>query len=530
MGESGERRYAERWERIPPGELHASSVQHPVNPEWRWLLHTRCVTVSAAAPVSDGGAAQPAASRPPCAGVGADDAVTYCCQDCRGDLCGARPRMPKFALANDLWIGRLHPFMQNASLASRWLQCLGRPVWRKVILRGDPATTPHAFTGNTILLAQPSAGTAIEELPPPIDALVDTVTIAFAKSAAHLERATYLTVDRRNYLACARLRQKVCPTFQHVRISEPLADTRLPALGVPDHIRECLVEIEGSDEATFRVPGPANVRDPTATAAAPGDASSESEREEDDGADAAQPGDITENVAAIDEFHSEEPVRRLQTLHALWSQAEAEARQVSKNERQGRVAGGGEQDAAIMVEDAGGREACRRIILDISSVARHLTERQRAQIEVAAAGAESVRPVSTACLAVPTGQPLSMFDARSWTASFTEFWYGDGVPFLQRDRHLTFEDWAAAMLEREELQYDCALDAVGLPLETIGGAAPLTDGDAIEEQACGTGYVAQRVCRFVSEDILACIGSANRRLQELLGTRTFRLCRILTIR
>ena len=38
-------RYATRWPLIPGAELHASSVQHPQHPDWRWLLHVRRVPV-----------------------------------------------------------------------------------------------------------------------------------------------------------------------------------------------------------------------------------------------------------------------------------------------------------------------------------------------------------------------------------------------------------------------------------------------------------------------------------------------------
>ena len=49
------------------------------------------------------------ASLPSCAGIGRADADAFICSDCRDDLCIRRPRMPKFALANDFWIGREHP-------------------------------------------------------------------------------------------------------------------------------------------------------------------------------------------------------------------------------------------------------------------------------------------------------------------------------------------------------------------------------------------------------------------------------------
>ena len=69
---------------VPPGELHASSVQHPSFPEMRWLLHTKRVPVlqggvsggsggqgAAEHGLTEGTAAEPSdASRPPCAGVG----------------------------------------------------------------------------------------------------------------------------------------------------------------------------------------------------------------------------------------------------------------------------------------------------------------------------------------------------------------------------------------------------------------------------------------------------------------------------
>ena len=38
-------KYIEAWPQIPTEELHASSVQHPSHPEYRWLLNTRRVPV-----------------------------------------------------------------------------------------------------------------------------------------------------------------------------------------------------------------------------------------------------------------------------------------------------------------------------------------------------------------------------------------------------------------------------------------------------------------------------------------------------
>ena len=74
-------RYSLRWPLIPFAELHASSVQHPEHPEWRWLLHSRRVPVEAAAeaPLGTCGASQPADDRPRCAGVGDADGLVWAC-------------------------------------------------------------------------------------------------------------------------------------------------------------------------------------------------------------------------------------------------------------------------------------------------------------------------------------------------------------------------------------------------------------------------------------------------------------------
>ena len=59
-------KYIEAWPLIPKEELHASSVQHPSRPEYRWLLNTRRVPVQA----SSFGSGVPVQELPKCAGVG----------------------------------------------------------------------------------------------------------------------------------------------------------------------------------------------------------------------------------------------------------------------------------------------------------------------------------------------------------------------------------------------------------------------------------------------------------------------------
>ena len=139
-------RYRQRWPLIPAEELHASSVQHPEEPSWRWLLHTRRVPVMAekaaqrhAAAGGSDGAAEPVEETPRCAGVGDVEMASWVCWQCLVDLGGPRPRMPLYALANDNWIGRERVEVREASEATRWLSCLGRMCWKQLRLgRGAP--------------------------------------------------------------------------------------------------------------------------------------------------------------------------------------------------------------------------------------------------------------------------------------------------------------------------------------------------------------------------------------------------------
>ena len=54
----------ERLPLIPAAELHASSVQHPMHAEYRWLLHSRRVPV-----VSEAISGESGGDLPRCSGV-----------------------------------------------------------------------------------------------------------------------------------------------------------------------------------------------------------------------------------------------------------------------------------------------------------------------------------------------------------------------------------------------------------------------------------------------------------------------------
>ena len=200
------KRYCALFPLIPPDHLYASSVVHPADEGMSWLLHTRRVPMlpnsrkvprpSAAQPASEssgnaeqpadessGSAAQPA-SHYSCAGVGNSDAVAYICFECATCLCveDMHIKMPPFALANAMWLGREHPLLQNASLGTRLLLGFGRPCFRKLLLGGGSIEDRQAgTTGNHVLVAQGSL-TTCDVLPPTSRHLSESFVAAFGQS------------------------------------------------------------------------------------------------------------------------------------------------------------------------------------------------------------------------------------------------------------------------------------------------------------------------------------------------------------
>ena len=130
---------------------------------------------NAAQPAGEDAEAKTLDSR--CAGVGDPDATAWCCKDCISGLCRAKEnlRMPPPALANLLWLGREHILCQQASMGTRMLSCLGRPVWRKLILgRGSKEELEKGIKGNFIFLAQARPHDLAQSLPPKTEELQES--------------------------------------------------------------------------------------------------------------------------------------------------------------------------------------------------------------------------------------------------------------------------------------------------------------------------------------------------------------------
>ena len=300
-------RYMEAMPLIPPSELYASAVVHPVLRDRAWLLHTRRVPKlaeaaprvvprfpsrgsarsvqasdapdvapdqaepgSAARAVPSAGNAEAAEAAPGpyrCSGIGDPDATAWICSDCAVCLCrrSAQVCMPGPSLANLNWLGRLPPLFQDLNLGTKMLLGRGRACYRKLVLgRGDPVDLQRGLTGNTILLSQgrPSVSSAQGGacLPPTSEELAESFVVAFSRGhEADVAKAQILTVERHKYIACAKYRQEVCPAFQEVRL-DLAACAALPSSGVPQQLQDCAVPMDYAEDFEPTRPGPASRR------------------------------------------------------------------------------------------------------------------------------------------------------------------------------------------------------------------------------------------------------------------------------
>ena len=124
-------------------------------------------------PTSDAHGQVSGSELPPCAGVADPDTPTWLCYMCAGALCRRKPSMPLYAVANWNWGGRLHPLYTDLSIAMQTLLELAILVCRMMLLRytDTPEEQARGFTGNTILLAQPTP-----QPPPQVMDTLHTVT------------------------------------------------------------------------------------------------------------------------------------------------------------------------------------------------------------------------------------------------------------------------------------------------------------------------------------------------------------------
>ena len=255
-------KYIEKWPLIPVAELHASSVQHPEHPEWRWLLHTRRVPVLAVSQQEELAVSQQE-TLPKSAGIGDPDSTVLLRRWCAKNLCHRKPTLPQRALANDLWGGReLVPYQKLRSLpATKMLLGQGRVLYRKVVLNKkhgrEAVDLQHGLQGNTTFVAQPKTSEIQKVLPPPMDVVGETLQVIFSVSRQDVAKAAPLQVPRNLYLECAKLRQERCPLYRDVMVDEQRAQEMLREDEAPPELVAAAVQMDEANLFRPNLTGPA---------------------------------------------------------------------------------------------------------------------------------------------------------------------------------------------------------------------------------------------------------------------------------
>ena len=251
-------KYQERWPLIPAAELHASSVRHPMHPEYRWLLHSRRVPVLSEAISGESGG-----DLPRCSGVGDPDRTVLLCPWCARNLCHRKPTLPPRALANDMWGGREHPLYQRLRTlpAAKMLLGQGRVLYRKVVLNKkhgrEALEAQHGLQGNTTFIAQPKTSAIEKVLPPPMSAVGDTLQVIFSVSRQDVAKAQPLQVPRTLYLQCAQLRRDRCALYQDVTVDVQRAEETLRDDEAPPEIVAAAVHLSEANLFRPNLTGPA---------------------------------------------------------------------------------------------------------------------------------------------------------------------------------------------------------------------------------------------------------------------------------
>jgi len=477
------KRYCELFPLIPPEHLYASSVLHPADESVSWLLHTRRVPMvpnSRAAPQrgaeepaaeSSGSAAQPV-SNYMCAGVGDKSATAYICYDCATCLCVSDKliKMPRFALANWLWLGREHPLLQNATTGLRLLLGLGRPCFRKLLLGGGrKEDREYGTTGNHVLVSH-GAPTLGDVLPPSARDLSDGFVAVFGQNKEDLTKCQLLTVKRADYRILAQDRCRVNAAFGRITVDQQRVNA-LPEQGVPQQLIECAVQMPEVERYAATRRGPGTIRDPL-DAAQPDDDASDELADDESGEECA-PGNEAEHAPRSDErpadTKSDELLNQFETpigvdptaapdfvQHVAAFKAQLELVQdASKHLRADSVAQPVDQDStsATVTAQAAAEEVRYRAVVDLREAAQKLDKHRFEE------KAKLLECANNKALFVPSGKAMSMFSPHTWSKCFSEFWYGDCLPNMPHQQpRLSFEELFEALPDREELEYQLDTD------------------------------------------------------------------------
>ena len=371
---------------------------------------------------------------------------------------------------------------------------------RLVLLKptGNTDEAEGALVGNTILVAMPSPEMITSELPPTESAQASYFNVVYGAGAAqqasaNLNKKKALTVDRQQYLDCARIRAERCPLFADKPINASGAESRLEEPGVPNGIARGAVEMESLQYVAPNLTGPATHGTPFSADQEQEDADdvegsqAEADPEEPDaehtcgrGLDAliAEENTNAEFLIGLDGTPDDDAVGKLAAFRAKVQMAEDAQKRIAAatvraqkasaaEEASSRAAGASEHDSNNAMEAAADVAALladhKSVCVDMRTLARSMGDRFQQEVEESVTAAH--RKSTPATLRIHTGAPLSIFDPAAWVACLTQFSYGDCAPNLQRPATISWRLLFRYLMNREELGYhlDSDVELYGKP-------------------------------------------------------------------
>jgi hypothetical protein len=483
-------KYIDAWPQIPREELHASSVQHPGHPEYRWLLNTRRVPVqkSAAATTAAADAATTGSQLPRCAGIGIADEPVWLCKSCTTALCRPDPLMPFFALANWNWGGRVHPRFYNLSIAMEALLGLAIMICRLIVLRYSEHSDDQekGFVGNTILLTQPRPEEVMQKLPPPDAEVSKYLSVCFnnqTMTAADVGKHRALEIDPEEYIRCSELRKRVCPVFAEVEVDAEQVRTQWPERAVPTAITQAALGMDTLHTFSPTLDGPATMKASTCTL--PSNDNDGQVVNDDDGIDATERDLNNDDAAAtehgpdatagavdaavlpldlpaefcigIQDSDAHDPVDLMIVFQKNLELVQEGGKRIHQLEQRRLQAASTNSEEAVVAATAVAAEKATHgsALVELRRLAHKMGAGYQQKMEDALASArmEGAEANTPRRLHIKSGKPMNMFQASAWPSAFVQFFYGDCAPNLDRPRRIGMRELFNYLANREELEY-----------------------------------------------------------------------------
>ena len=378
--------------------------------------------------------------------------------------------MPKFALANGLWLGRLPPIASWAKasitakqprLGHRMLMPLARVAMINVVCRpggnDDHGSWQDAFRQKglrgSVIMFPNALQPKVDEFPQPD--LADVFAAVFVGvNNTDFKNATFAQVDKEDFKKEAEFVMKTNAIYNKARFREDLVATSQQL------VQECFVFHNEGSEADAKDEGDTpedegctgDMRQTGPSAAVEGDAA-----DDDNGEDKVAPWTSVLPDVGLEDL----PVGgALAVAQAKFEQMEKVVARTRVAEKKAEV------EAGVGPVDEAGRKELLTLCIDAQKTLKKTSSinEDAVEIEEAVRRAEGVRQAkaSDPRLIVPSGgKPLSFFDPEFWTRGAPYEWvYGDcSWGHTEMDVALSITEFIRCLWYREELEYTTSSDA-----------------------------------------------------------------------